>query len=338
MSPIRIAINGFGRIGRQIVKMAINDPSIEFVGINDIYDVPTMVHLTKYDSVFGRAEVSVEGRDGAIVVNGETIPVTAEKDPTKLPWKSVGAQIVLECTGKFTGKEAAEAHITAGARKVLVSAPAKGADATICYGVNHTSYDPARHNVLSNASCTTNCLAPIANVLHDNFRIEYGFMTTIHSYTADQRLMDSPHKDLRRARAAAMSQIPTTTGAARAMGLVLPELKGRLDGIAIRVPTPNVSCLDLVAVCGKQTTAKDVNAALKKAADGELKGILAFSGEPLVSIDYLGDVHSSIVDGALTAVIPGEGGKMVKVIAWYDNETGFSQRMIDLAKYVGERL
>lgn len=338
MSPVRVAINGFGRIGRQIVKLAINDPSIEFVGINDLFDVPTMVHLLKYDSVFGRAEASIEAKGSAIVINGKPIPVSSERDPTKLPWKALGAQVVLECTGKFTDREGAATHLAAGAHKVIVSAPAKGVDATICVGVNPKAYDAATHHIISNASCTTNCLAPIAKVIHEQFHIECGFMTTIHSYTSDQRLMDSPHTDLRRARAAAVSQIPTSTGAARAVGLVLPALKGKLDGIAIRVPTPNVSCLDLVATCATSVTVKGLNGVLKAAAEGELKGILGFSEEPLVSIDYLGDTRSSIVDALSTAVIPGEGGRMIKVLAWYDNETGFSYRMIDLAKYVGERL
>lgn len=338
MSPIRVAINGFGRIGRQIVKAGINDPLIEFVGINDLFDLPTMVHLCKYDSVFGRTTASIEARDGALVINGKAIPVTSEKDPTKLPWKKAAAQVALECTGKFTDREGAAAHLTAGAAKVIISAPAKNADATICMGVNHQAYDPARHTILSNASCTTNCLAPVVKVVHERFRIASGFVTTIHSYTSDQRLTDSPHKDLRRARAAAVSQIPTSTGAARAVGLVLPELRGKLDGIAIRVPTPNVSCIDLVALCEEPVSAAAINAACKAAAHGALKGILAYTEEPLVSVDFMGDTHSAIVDGSLTATVPSEGARMAKIIAWYDNEAGFSQRMVDVTKYVGERL
>lgn len=331
---IRIAINGFGRIGRYVVRAGINDPALEFVGINDLFDADTMAHLLKYDSVFGRAAFGVEARPDALVVNGKTIPITKEKDPTKLPWKDRGVHVVLECTGKFTDRSAAALHLQAGARKVFVSAPAKEADLTVCYGVNHDSYDATKHDVLSNASCTTNCLAPVAKVLHDSFGIESGFMTTIHSYTNDQRLMDSPHKDLRRARAAAVSQIPTTTGAARAVGLVIPALKGKLDGIAIRVPTPNVSCLDLTAVLTKAATAAEINGALKTAAAGPLKGVLAVSDEPLVSIDFLNDPHSSTVDAAVTNVI----GKMAKVLAWYDNEAAFSLRMLDMIKYIGARL
>ncbi|MBI4237189.1 MAG: type I glyceraldehyde-3-phosphate dehydrogenase [Deltaproteobacteria bacterium] len=331
---IRIAINGFGRIGRYVVRAGINDPALEFVGINDLFDVSTMAHLLKYDSVFGRATEAVEVRAGALVVGGKTIPVTQEKDPTKLPWKERGVHVVLECTGKFTDRAAAALHLQAGARKVFVSAPAKEADLTVCYGVNHESYDAGKHDVLSNASCTTNCLAPVAKVLHENFGIEHGLMTTIHSYTNDQRLMDSPHKDLRRARAAALSQIPTTTGAAKAVGLVLPALKGKLDGIAIRVPTPNVSCLDLTATLAKKATAVEVNAALKAAAAGPLGGVLRYCDEPLVSIDFLDDPHSSIVDAASTNAI----GNLVKVLAWYDNEAGFSRRMLDVVRYIGTRL
>ena len=334
MSPVKIGINGFGRIGRIILRRAINDPMIQFVGINDVFDVPTMVHLLKYDSIFGRAQASIEAKENAIVINGKAIPISKETDPTKLPWKALGAQIVLECTGKFTDKEKATAHLTAGAKKVIISAPAKGDDLTVVMGVNHHAYDPNKHTVISNASCTTNCLAPVAKVLNEKFGIERGFMTTIHSYTNDQRLMDGPHKDLRRARAGAMSQIPTTTGAAKAVGLVLPELKGKLDGFAIRVPTPDVSCVDLVCVCKKSPKADEVNSALKRAADGELKGVLAYSDEPLVSADYLGNTHSSIIDAECTKVID----NLVKVLAWYDNECGFSARMIDLAKYIGEKL
>ncbi len=334
MSPVKIGINGFGRIGRIIMRESINDPMVQFVGINDVFDVATMAHLLKYDSVFGRAKVSIEARENALVINGKTIPVSKETDPTKLPWKTSGAQIVLECTGKFTDKEKASAHLTAGAKKVIISAPAKGDAKTFVYGVNHTTYNAATDHVVSNASCTTNCLAPVAKVLNDKFGIERGFMTTIHSYTNDQRLMDGPHKDLRRARAGAMSQIPTTTGAAKAVGLVLPELKGKLDGFAIRVPTPNVSCVDLGCRCIMKTKAEEVNAALKAAAENEMKGILGYSTEPLVSCDYIGNIHSSTVDAEYTKV----NENLVKILAWYDNEAGFSARMIDLAKYMGERL
>lgn len=334
MSPIKVGINGFGRIGRNILRHAINDPLVQFVGINDVFDIGAMAHLLKYDSIFGRAEMSIEAKDNALILNGKKITITKETDPAKIPWKDLGAQIVLECTGKFTEREKVNAHLTAGAKKVIVSAPAKGEDLTVVMGVNHKNYDAEKHTVLSNASCTTNCLAPVAKVLHANFGIERGFMTTIHSYTNDQRLMDGPHKDLRRARAGAMSQIPTTTGAAKAVGLVLPELKGKLDGFAVRVPTPNVSCVDLACVCKKAASTAEVNAALKKAAESELKGILGYSEEPLVSVDYLGNTHSSIVDSECTKTID----NLVKVLAWYDNEAGFSARMVDLTKYIGERL
>lgn len=334
MTTLRIAINGFGRIGRTIVRLGINNPQIEFVGLNDLCDAATMAHLFKYDSIFGPFDGTVTVADKALVVNGKAIPLSSEKDPTALPWKSREVDVVFECTGRFTDKASASAHLKAGARKVVISAPGKDVDLTCCVGVNHTDFDPAKHDVISNASCTTNCLAPIAKVLHENFGIENGFMTTIHSYTNDQHVMDSPHKDLRRARAAAVSQIPTTTGAARAVGLVLPALKGKLDGIAIRVPTPNVSCLDLVVNVGKPTTAEAVNHALQSAASGPLKNILRYCDEPLVSRDFLGDPHSSIVDALCTAT----NGKMIKVIAWYDNEMGFSQRMLDLATYMHSRM
>ncbi|MBI2344293.1 MAG: type I glyceraldehyde-3-phosphate dehydrogenase [Deltaproteobacteria bacterium] len=334
MAPTRIAINGFGRIGRAVVRIGMNDPAIEFVGINDLFDGPTMAHLLKYDSIFGRAPWPVEVEEEALVVNGKRIPLSAEKDPTQLPWGKRETDIVFECTGKFVTKAAAAAHLTAGAKSVLISAPAKDADMTCCFGVNHTAWNPRETPIISNASCTTNCLAPIAKVLHDTFGIERGFMTTIHSYTNDQRLMDSPHKDLRRARAGALSQIPTTTGAARAVGLVLPALKGKLDGIAIRVPTPNVSCLDLVVHVAKPATGDEVNHAFRHAAEGPLKHVLRYCAEPLVSTDFLGDPHSSIVDALSTAA----NGSMVKVLAWYDNEYGFSCRMLDMAKYAGSTL
>jgi len=331
---LRIAINGFGRIGRAIVRQGIHDPAIEFVGINDLCDAATMAHLLKYDSVFGPFDGTVTAADKALVVNNTSIPLTSEKDPAALPWKSREVDVVFECTGRFTDKISAGAHLKAGARKVLISAPAKDVDLTCCFGVNHTEFDPKKHDVISNASCTTNCLAPLAKVLHETFGIENGFMTTIHSYTNDQQLMDSPHKDLRRARAAAISQIPTTTGAAKAVGLVLPALKGKLDGIAIRVPTPNVSCLDLVANVSKAASPTDVNAALRNAANGPLKNILRYCDEPLVSRDFLGDRHSCIIDALSTAT----NGKLIKVLAWYDNEAGFSQRMLDVAKHIGSML
>lgn len=334
MTPIKMAINGFGRIGRCIVRSAANNPAIEVAAINDLFEPKLLAHLLKYDSIFGRAKVSVEAADDSLVVNGKKILLTQETDPSKLPWRDLGVQIVMECTGKFTDRDKAALHLKAGARKVIVSAPAKSADATFVMGVNHETFDPAKHDIVSNASCTTNCLAPAAKVLHENFTIERGLMTTIHSYTNDQKIMDAPHKDFRRARAAAVSQIPTTTGAAKAVGLVLPELAGKLDGLAIRVPTPNVSCVDFVANCKKPMTVESVNAAFKRASDGELKGILGYTEEPLVSVDFVGNPNSSIIDAVETKVID----NMVKILAWYDNEYGFSLRMIELAKYIGEKL
>lgn len=334
MSPIKVAINGFGRIGRFVVRAAANDPAIQIVAINDLFDSKTLAHLLKYDSVFGRAPVSVEAREKQIVVNGHPIELCAEKDPSKLPWKDLGVHIVLECTGKFVDKDGASSHLRAGAKKVIISAPGKNVDATFVMGVNHETYDPGKHNIVSNASCTTNCLAPVAKILHENFIIERGLMTTIHSYTNDQKLVDSPHKDLRRARAGAVSQIPTTTGAAKAVGLVLPDLAGKLDGFAVRVPTPNVSCVDLVVTCKKPISVESINTAVKKASEGPLRGILGYSEEPLVSVDFMGNTHSSIFDPALTKVID----NMAKILSWYDNEAGFSTRMIELTKYMGERL
>ena len=331
---VKVAINGFGRIGRNILRRCLEDAEIEFVAINDLTDPKTLAHLLKYDSVFGRLGCDVETTEDSIVLCDREIKILAERDPANLPWKKLGVDIVLECTGLFTSKEKAEIHIKAGAKKVIISAPAKGEDITLCMGVNHTLYDPAMHHVISNASCTTNCLAPVAKVLHDNFAIVKGLMTTIHAYTNDQKILDLPHKDLRRARAAALSMIPTTTGAARAVALVLPELKGRLDGLAVRVPVPTVSLVDLVAEVEKDTSTEEVNAALKKAAAGELKGILGFAEEPLVSIDFKGDCHSSIIDAGSTKVI---GKNMVKVLSWYDNEWGFSCRMSDLVKYMAEK-
>lgn len=326
---LRIAINGFGRIGRSVLRAAVNEKSIEFVAINDLTDAKTLAHLLKYDSVHGMFPGKVEAKENTLVVNGNAIKIFAVRNPAELPWKDQNIDVVLESTGLFTAKEKAEMHMQAGAKKVIISAPATNEDITVVMGVNHHRYDPQKHNVISNASCTTNCLAPVAKVLQEAFGIEKGLVTTIHSYTNDQNILDLPHKDLRRARAAAMSMIPTTTGAAKAVSLVIPELKGKMDGMAIRVPTPNVSVVDLVVTLNKKTNAEEVNAALKQAAEGSLKGILGYSEEPLVSIDYNGNQLSSIVDSLSTKVLE---GNMVKVISWYDNETGFSQRVVDLMK------
>jgi glyceraldehyde 3-phosphate dehydrogenase len=333
--PTRIAINGFGRIGRCITRSLAyrTDHDLELVAINDLTDAKTLGHLFKYDSVHGpfRGEMSV-GDDG-LTVNGKTIKVSAERDPRNLPWKDLGVDIVLECTGIFRDKEKAGYHLEAGAKRVILSAPGKKVDATFCFGVNHETFDPANHTVVSNASCTTNCLAPIAKVLDDSFGIEHGLMTTIHAVTNDQRILDLPHSDLRRARAAFESMIPTTTGAASAVGLVLPNLKGKLDGYAIRVPTRNVSVVDLTARVAKDTTAEAVNEALTAAANGPLKGVLGVSNEPLVSIDYTGNEYSSTADLALTSVLE---GRMVKAVSWYDNEWGYSTRVVDLANYIAK--
>ncbi len=329
---VRVAINGFGRIGRNILRASLgNLDKIDFVCINDVTDAPTLAHLLKYDSVFGRipAEISVKG--SSLILNGKEIKVTAERDPAKLPWKELNVDIALECTGLFTNRDKAEAHLTAGARKVIISAPAKNEDITICLGVNHESYDPRKHNIISNASCTTNCLAPVAKVLHDRFGIVKGLMTTVHAYTNDQKILDLPHKDLRRARAAALSMIPTSTGAAKAVSLVLPELKGRLDGMAIRVPVPTVSVVDLTAELTKAATADEINSAFLEASNSSLKGVLEYTEELLVSVDFKGNPHSSIFDAQSTKVI---GEKMVKVLAWYDNEWGFSCRMRDVVLYM----
>jgi len=333
---IKVAINGFGRIGRNVFKIAQTrlNKDVEIVAINDLTDAPTLAHLLKYDSLYGKFEGTVEAKENAIVVNGKEIRIYAEKDPKNLPWKDLGVDIVIESTGLFTKKEKAMAHIEAGAKKVVITAPATDEDITIVMGVNEKDYDPANHHIISNASCTTNCLAPFAKVLHEKFGIIKGLMTTVHSYTNDQRILDLPHKDLRRARAAAQSIIPTTTGAAKAVGKVLPELKGKLNGFALRVPTPTVSVTDLVCEVQKPTTVEEVNAALKAAAEGELKGILGYSDEPLVSMDYKGDERSSIVDGLSTMVID----NMVKVVAWYDNEWGYSNRVVDLVNYIAERM
>jgi len=331
----RIGINGFGRIGRCALRVGLENPEVEFVAINDITDATTLAYLLKYDSVHGVFNKDVKAVDGGIQVENKTIRIMAEKDPAQLPWKDLGVDIVMECTGLFRDRDKAAKHLSAGAKKVIISAPGKGPDITMVLGVNDDMYDPANHHIISNASCTTNCLAPVAKVLLENFGIQKGLMTTIHSYTNDQRILDLPHKDLRRARAAALSMIPTTTGAATAVSLVLPALKGKLDGLAIRVPTPNVSLVDLVATVEKETTAEAVNAALKKASETTLKGILLFSEAPLVSIDFNGNRYSSIVDAENTTVI---GGNMVKVLSWYDNEMGYSARMVDLATFLSKRM
>ncbi|MBI1865210.1 MAG: type I glyceraldehyde-3-phosphate dehydrogenase [Nitrospirae bacterium] len=331
---IRVGINGFGRIGRNIFRASLAAPDIEIVAVNDLTDAKTLAHLLKYDSVHGTLTQKVEASDSSIGVDGRTLKVIAEKDPAALPWKALGVDVVVESTGRFTDRAGAEKHLAAGARKVVISAPAKDPDATFVMGVNDQTYDRAKHNIVSNASCTTNCLAPACKVLLDNFGIERGLMTTIHSYTNDQMILDLPHKDLRRARAAAVSMIPTSTGAAKALHLVIPELKGKLDGMAVRVPTPNVSVVDLVATLGKDVTVEEVNAAFKKAADGPLKGILEYLDAPLVSVDFNDNPHSSIYDSALTKV---QQGRMVKVIAWYDNEWGYSCRLRDLVLHMGRK-
>jgi len=332
---VKIGINGFGRIGRMVFRAALNHKDVEVVAINDLMDAETIAHLLKYDSVHGTLPAEVAAADNAVSVDGRKIKISAVKDPEQIEWKSVGADIVAECTGLFRDAAGAGKHLSAGARKVIISAPAKDPDATVVMGVNNHNYDPREHHIISNASCTTNCLAPVAKVLMENFGIRCGLMTTIHSYTGDQRLLDFPHKDLRRARAAALSMIPTTTGAAKAVALVLPELKGKLNGLAIRVPTPNVSIVDIVATVEKDgVTVTDVNEALKSAAEGELSGILGYSEAPLVSSDYNGCPLSSIVDGPTTYVV----GDMVKVLSWYDNEAGYSHRMVDLAAFVGGQL
>ncbi|MCP4746146.1 MAG: type I glyceraldehyde-3-phosphate dehydrogenase [Desulfobacteraceae bacterium] len=332
---IKIAINGFGRIGRLTFRAALKNPQVEVVAINDLTDAATMAHLLAYDSVHGKLDNTIKAENDAIIIDQKAIKYTAIKDPAKLPWQKLGVDIVMECTGLFRDREGAAKHLTAGARKVIISAPAKQPDLTVVMGVNHTQYDPKQHHVLSNASCTTNCLAPVAKVLMENFGIEKGLMTTIHAYTGDQRLLDFPHKDLRRARSAALSMIPTTTGAAKAVSLVLPELEGKLNGLAIRVPTPNVSLVDLVVNVEKTgITVSDVNKALKEASSGPLAGILGFCELPLVSSDFNGSSLSSIVDAETTYVV----GNMVKVLSWYDNESGYSHRMVDLAAMIGGTL
>jgi glyceraldehyde 3-phosphate dehydrogenase len=329
---VKLSINGFGRIGRMVFRAALNHPDVEVVAINDLTDAATMAHLLKYDSVHGKLSADVSAKENAIEVNGKAIQITSVKDPAQCAWTDFGTDVVAECTGLFRDRDTAGKHLSAGARKVIISAPAKDPDITIVMGVNHNQYDPRQHHILSNASCTTNCLAPVAKVLLENFGIQSGLMTTIHSYTGDQRLLDFPHKDLRRARAAALSMIPTTTGAAKAVALVLPDLSGKLNGLAIRVPTPNVSIVDFVATIDKSgVTVSDVNDALKSASEGTLSGILGYCDEPLVSTDFNGTMTSSIVDAPTTHVI----GNMVKVLSWYDNETGYSNRMVDLAAMIG---
>ena len=331
---VKIAINGFGRIGRNVFRASQNNKDIDIVAINDLTDTKTLAHLLKWDSTFGEFPHDVKAGDGKIIVDGKEIAVIAKKDPAELPWKDLKVDIALECTGLFLDKANAGKHMTAGAKKVLISAPAKDPDATFVIGVNEHTYDPKTHHIISNASCTTNCLAPMTKVVHENFGIVHGLMNTIHSYTNDQKLLDLPHKDLRRARAAALSIIPTSTGAAKAVSLVLPELKGKLDGMSLRVPTPNVSVVDVVFEVSKKTSKDEVNAALKSAAEGKLKNILQFEEAPLVSIDFKGNPHSSIVDAALTSVMD---GTMVKVISWYDNEWGYSNRLRDLALLVAKK-
>ena len=329
---VRIGINGFGRIGRNVFRAGVHSPDLEFVAVNDITDAKTLGHLLKYDSIIGNFEGTVEVKDSTLVVDGKPLKVLAEKDHTKLPWKDLGIDIVIESTGlkHFTDGDAAKQHLANGAKKVIISAPAKQPDITIAIGVNDELYNPAKHNIISNASCTTNCLAPVAKVLLQNFGIKKGLMTTIHSYTNDQKLLDLPHSDLRRARAAALSMIPTSTGAAKAIGLVIPELKGKMDGVAIRVPTPNVSVVDLVIESEKPTTKESVNAAFREAAQGRMKHILQYIEEPLVSIDFRGNPHSAIFDAPLTYAVD----TMIKVFAWYDNEWGYSCRVIDLTKKI----
>jgi glyceraldehyde 3-phosphate dehydrogenase len=333
----KVAINGFGRIGRCIARVlfAQGSSDIEIVAINDLTDASTLAHLLAFDSVHGRFQKSVESKDNALYIGDKRVPVYAEKDPAKLPWKELGVDVVIESTGLFTSRDGAKKHIDAGARRVVISAPGgSDIDGTFCVGINLDSYDASKHVIVSNASCTTNCLAPVAKVIHETFQLVKGHMVTVHSYTNDQRVLDLPHKDARRARAAGLNMIPTSTGAAKAIGLVLPDLKGKLDGTSIRVPTPNVSIVCLTAQVGRKTTRDEVNAALKKAANGALKGVLAFEERPLVSTDFIGDPHSSTVDAAQTQVV---GDDLVEVQAWYDNEWGFSNRMVDLVRFMAAR-
>lgn len=332
---VNVAINGFGRIGRSVLRLGLNNKNLKFTAINDLGDTKTLAHLLKYDSVHGIFDGKVEVKSDSIIVDGNEIKILKERDPANLPWGKLGVDVVVESTGFFTDRANASKHLSAGAKKAIISAPTKEPDITIVLGVNEKNYDNKKHNVISNASCTTNCLAPITKVILDKFGIKKGFMTTIHSYTNDQRILDLPHSDLRRARAAALSMIPTTTGAAAALHSVIPEVKGKMDGIAIRVPTPNVSLVDLVVETENSATVEGVNSAMKSAADGAMKGILAYTNEPLVSCDFNGNLNSSIVDLLSTKVVE---GNLVKVLSWYDNEMGYSQRLIDLADYVGKKL
>ncbi|MBF6569218.1 MAG: type I glyceraldehyde-3-phosphate dehydrogenase [Candidatus Binataceae bacterium] len=331
----RIAINGFGRIGRMFFRAALKHKDLEVVAVNDITDASTLAHLLKFDSVHGTLEQQIRSEGNQIIIDGRALTVVAERDPAKLPWSNLGVEVVVESTGLFTRRDRAAAHLQAGAKKVIISAPGEDSDVTLCMGVNHQAYDPRKHQVISNASCTTNCLAPVAKVLHESFGIVHGLMTTVHSYTGDQMLVDGPHKDLRRARASALSMVPTSTGAAKAIGLVLPALNGKLDGIAIRVPTANVSIVDLTAVVERKTDVQGVNSAVRTAADGALKGILAYNELPLVSVDFNENSHSSIFDAPLTKVID---GNLVKVFSWYDNEWGYSCRLADATAFVAASL
>jgi glyceraldehyde 3-phosphate dehydrogenase len=331
---VRVGINGFGRIGRNVLRASLGTAEIEVVAVNDITDAKTLAHLLKYDSILGPLEATVTHTEDTIAVDGRAFAVFKERDPARIPWESVGAEIVVESTGLFTNRADAEKHLRGSVKKVIITAPAKEEDITIVLGVNERMYDPKQHHIISNASCTTNCLAPVVKVLHERFGIVHGYMTTVHAYTNDQRILDLPHKDLRRARAAAVSMIPTTTGAAKAIGLVIPELKGKLDGIAIRVPVPNVSVVDLVAEVKRSVTTEEVRAALKEAAEGELRGILAYCEEELVSVDFLRNSHSSIVDAGFTRALD---GNLVKVLAWYDNEWGYSCRVRDLIVFLAQK-
>ena len=331
---IKVGINGFGRIGRNVLRAALGSKDFDFVAVNDITDTRTLAHLLKYDSVLGNLDGDIRATENSIIVNGDEFRVFSERDPGKIDWASVGAEIVIESTGLFTSRENAAKHLHDSVKKVIISAPAKNEDITVVLGVNDDKYNPKEHHIISNASCTTNCLAPPAKVLHENFKIKRGLMTTVHSYTNDQNLLDLPHKDLRRARAAALSIIPTSTGAAKAIGLVLPDLKGKLDGIALRVPTPNVSVVDLVAEIEKPTTKEEINGLMKKAAEGSLRGILQYSEEPLVSCDFRKNSNSSILDAPYTSVLE---GNLVKLLAWYDNEWGYSCRVVDLIRFLAEK-
>jgi glyceraldehyde 3-phosphate dehydrogenase len=331
---VKVGINGFGRIGRNIMRAALGNKDIDFVAVNDLTNAATLAHLLKYDSVLGNLKAKVEVQGDGIAVDGDVFKVVSFRDPAQLPWKDLGVDIVFESTGLFTDRDSAAKHISAGAKRVVITAPAKGPDITVVMGVNHEKYDPAKHQIISNASCTTNCLAPVAKILHEKYVIKKGWMTTVHAYTNDQQLLDLPHKDLRRARAAALSIIPTTTGAASAVGEVLPELKGKLDGIAMRVPVPNVSVVDLAVLVEKKTSADDVNGAFRDAANGALKGILQYMTEPLVSIDFRGNPYSSILDVDYTKVMDGD---FVKILAWYDNEWGYSNRCVDLLSYMAKK-